>query len=404
MDEGGTGSLGGYGRVVLWLADQGLNTAQIAAALRISGTYVRQLEYRGRLLLHSTAVLPRQLLSDTGIWTPPSAELRQFLGIRPAEDDVEMTPRASRRLKDIRDELERRASHFWNGVRFERGIDAFTALLPEFGRPCQAGWIRLRARVHELRSETHLHSGRSLPALIDGLRAYHLYRVAFHEAHEKADRRSDLFQIGRMARLLSQVFLLRREADLAEFYLKLHLAAHDQLRLPARPEYHHQLGILAFQANHPDADRIARDELKQAGDRLAETVDHGQEPKRHEVRDIGERYLHLLDLNWERSRQFLKEQLQHYRDGDIHVGLNVMSSAACGLGVNDSQAETEALELLDKHQPDALGYLRLQTGFELLRVTPRLPQRIRPAWVRFALFENAFDSRDRFPRYNKSGG
>jgi hypothetical protein len=404
MDDGRASSLGGYGRTARWLTDQGLNTAQIADALRTSVTYVRQLEYRDSLRRHSTTVLPPELLRDTGIWTPPSVGLRQFLGIRPVEDDVEITPRASRRLKDIRDELERRASRFWSGVRFESGIGEFTALLPEFGRPSHAGWIRLRARVHELRSETHLHSGRSLPALIDGLRAYHLYRVAFNEAHEEAERRTDLLQIGRMARLLSQVFLLRREADLTEYYLGLHLAAHDRLRLPVRPEYHHQLGILAFQANQPEADRIARDELKRAGTRLAETVDYGRERERHEVRDIGERHLYLMDLNWERSREFLNEQLRHYPEGDIHVGLNVMTAAACGLGVNDSRAETEALDLLDRHQSDARGYLRLQTGFELLRVTPRLPQRVRPAWIRFALYENAFDARDRFPRYSKSGG
>jgi hypothetical protein len=401
MDPVAKPQLGGYGRATVWLREHGLNTRQIADLLETSMGHVRQLEFRGRRPRTSFQLLPLELLADTGIGTPPGKELRKFLGIRDDEDSVELTPRGKRLVDNIQEEIEAYAADFWSGVRYEAGIRRLRALLPRVGRPAQSRRVSQRARIHELCAETHLHSGKTVTALEEGLRAYHLCRTAFHES----DVPQDLEQIGRVARLLSQMFLLRREGHLARIYLELHRAAQERLGRPPRPEYHHQLAVLAFQACDPDADRIARSELRKAQRLLEETIDHGKAKQPHEVKDIGERHLPLLPpLNWEGSEELLRSQLRHYPAGDIHVGLNVATTAACGLSTDDNSIQQQALGLLDKYADSASGYLRLETNFTLLRLTPILPSRIRAAWARFALYENAYDDRDRFPRYRKSGG
>ena len=400
MDDVNKPKLGGYGRTVAWLLDHGLNTKQVADLFATSAEHVGQLQYRGRRFRSSFEMLPPELVVDSGIWTPPSKELRKFLRIRQEEDSVELTPRGERDINKLRADVETYASGFWSGVRFEGGIQQLRELLPRIGWPAHFMRIRQYALIHALCAETYLHSGTSITALEEGLRAYHLLRVAFHESGEEYD----LSQIGRLARLLSQMFLLRREGDLARQYLELHRAAQERLGLPPRPEYHHQLAILAFQEGGQDADRSTRSELKLAKQMLENTVDYGRARELHEVKDIGERHLPLLTLNWEASEELLRFQLQCYPAGDIHIGLNVATTAACGLSIDDRRVQQKALELLDAQQDSAQGYRRLETNFTLLRLTPRLPLRIRAAWARFALYENAYDDRSRFPHYKKSGG
>jgi hypothetical protein len=400
MDDVDKPKLGGYGRTTVWLRDHGLNTQQLADVFETSPTHIRQLEHRGRRLRSGFEMLPPELLLNSGIGTPPGNELRNFLGIREEEDSVELTPGGERNIEKLRADVETYASGFWSGVRFEAGIQKLRGLLPRIGWPANFMRIRQYARIHELCAETYLHSGSSVTALEEGLRAYHLYRVAFHESGEACD----LAQIGRIARLISQMFLLRREGNLTRQYLELHRAAQERLGLPPRPEYHNQLAVLAFQQGGPDADRNAMSELKLAKRGLETTIDYGEAKKLHEVKDIGERHLPLLTLNWEASEELLRYQLQNYPAGDIHMGLNVATTAACGLSVDDQTVQQRALDLLDERRDSALGYRRLETNFALLRLTPRLPLRIRAAWARFALYENAYDDRSRFPRYKKSGG
>jgi hypothetical protein len=314
---------------------------------------------------------------------------------------VEITPRVERALEQRQAEIDAYATEFWSGVRYEAGIAKLRALLPRIGYPAQFRHIRQCARVHELCAETYLHSGKSVDALEEGFRAYHLYRVAFHESDEACD----LAQISRLARLLSQMFLLRSEGNLARYYLELHRLAQEQIGEAPRPEYHRQLAVLAFAECHPDADQTVRSQLKAAKREMEKTVDYGQEKKPHEVKDIGERLLPLLPpLSWEASEELCRFQLCHYPVGDIHVGLNVATTAACGLSIEDAEVQQQALTLLDNYAETASGYRRLETNFALLRLTPRLPMRIRVPWVRFALYQNAYDDRDRFPRYNNSVG
>lgn len=400
MEERRQSELGGYGRTTVWLRQHGLNIQQIADLFDTSVGHVRQLEFRGRRSRDSSEIVSPLLLDDTGLTTPPTAELRRFLGIRAEEDSVAIAQRSKRSMEELDAKIESLGAQFWQGVRYEASIQQLRELLPEVGYPSQFRRIRQRARIHELCCETHLHAGNSPATLQEGLRAYHLYRVAFHESGELCD----ISQVGRVSRLLSQTFLLRRESGLVLHFLRLHRDAQERLGRPPRPEYHHQIASLAFQEDSMVEAEIVRKQCQLAMNKLAETVDYGKAKERYEVRDIGERYLPLVDpINWEASQELCHSQLQHYPSGDIHVGLNVAFTAACGLSTGDGEAEREALSLLDEHAGAAVGYRRLETNFALLRLTRRLPLRLRGPWARFALVENAYDHRERFPRYSNSG-
>jgi hypothetical protein len=394
-------TLGGYGRTVVWLRDHGLNTQQIARLFDTSAAHIRQLEFRAKRRSTSAELFPSTLLFDSGIWSAPKDDLRRLLGVRTGEDNVEPTPRASRRTRTLEIAIEGYATEFWEGVRYEAGIERLRALLPQVGYPSQFQRIRLCARIHELCSETYLHSGSSASALAEGLRAYQLFRVAYHESGDSYD----LSRVSRMSRLLSQIFLLRREPELTSRYLELHLAAQQRLKGAVRPEYHHQLAILAFCSGDPSADPYVRQHLRLSMQGLEQVASHGETRQLHEIRDIGERHLGLLTpINWEASLQLCREQLACYPSRDIHVGLNVATAAACALSTDYPVAHAQGLDLLDKHARAASGFRRLETNFMLLRLTPRLPERIRAQWTRFALYENSFDHRDRFPRYTKAAG
>ena len=282
------------------------------------------------------------------------------------EDGVLLCASGRTRIEHLERRVETFAAEFWRSVRFSKAAFGLRGLLEKIGYPGHARRIRLAARIHELICETNLHAGELTWSISSGLRAYQLYRVAFHEANDP----HDLAQVGRVARLLSQAHLLLRETARARVFLEIHAAAHQRLGLAPQPEYYHQLSTALFQTDDPGADRLCHEHLVKAMNGLAETVDIGVQRTSCEVMDIGLRQTNLLrPARWEKSEELMENLIRHYAPDDIHISLNVGWTAACGLSLDSPNAQQRALDFLRQYDAAAKGYLRQQATFDLLRLT-----------------------------------
>jgi hypothetical protein len=67
-------------------------------------------------------------------------------------------------------------------------------------------------------------------------------------------------------------------------------------------------------------------------------------------------------------------------------------TAACGLSTDSQAANILALELIEENQAKLERYGHQATISKLLPIALELPQRKRPMWIRFALYQNAYRS------------
>lgn len=358
----------------------------LAYLFETNAKHIYVLAHRGAQVAAKEVAYPflRVPLSlPSGFQDPVSPSLRQRLGVRLHEDSVVLDASEKRRLADLELRVESAAANFWPGVRYEQGLGRFKDFMQEIGYPARHERIRLWARLHQLLCETHVHSGRSSSAITEGLTSLHLYRVAQQESGWK----SDLALIGLCARLISQAYLLRREPKEALHYLKIHELACAAAGVKVRPEYHHQLGTVAFQLEDYEA---ARPHYEIAARELAETEDHGRPRREREVLDIGKRHLILLQpIDWGDATAFFAGMKKDWPAGDIHVSIGLNWTAACGFCTDSRSVQVQADELLHEHQDAAAGYGQQATAYRLLTLTTRLPARLRRKWARHVLYENA---------------
>jgi hypothetical protein len=101
----------------------------------------------------------------------------------------------------------------------------------------------------------------------------------------------------------------------------------------------------------------------------------------------------LGDIDWDGSLQLLDFMLKTLDPGDIQISMNVNWAAACGFSIDSPRANLSAIELLNRHRGASVGFGHQATVAWLLSLTPGLPKKIRPTWVRRALYENTFRDR-----------
>jgi hypothetical protein len=127
---------------------------------------------------------------------------------------------------------------------------------------------------------------------------------------------------------------------------------------------------------------------------LAETVEYGRLKEPYEILNIGTRQMNLVGkVNWDGALALLDYMEKTLAPGEIHISMNVNWAAACGFSTDSPTANQAACELLDRHRAASVGFGHQATVAWLLGITPALPAKIRPDWVRHALYENTFKDR-----------
>jgi hypothetical protein len=105
----------------------------------------------------------------------------------------------------------------------------------------------------------------------------------------------------------------------------------------------------------------------------------------------GKRHIALLSgMGWEQTQEVLSVVAHHYPGSSLQHVMVVNSAAACGFLTGSSRIISCAQELLEKNRAAASVYRHQFTLTDLLSITPDLPPGVRPAWIRRALYENAF--------------
>ena len=127
---------------------------------------------------------------------------------------------------------------------------------------------------------------------------------------------------------------------------------------------------------------------------LAETVEYGRNKEFYEVLNIGTRQMNLLGKpNWESAAELVNYMVTTLPPGDIHIPMNVNWAVACAFSIDSPKAHQDANELLSRYRAASAGFGHQATVAWLLSLTPELPEKIRAAWVRHALYENTFKNR-----------
>jgi len=381
----------GLASAVAWLRDHDVPSRRIAGSLGITETHARQLAFRGQWRLRPATAFPlleAPMMSPADPFGVVVNDLRESLKIRPSIESWTVTlDRAGlRRLDELEDRVEQLGSSFWSGVRHGTGVVRLRAVLEEIGRPAHYRRIRILARVRQLLAETYAHAGYSLSAIEQALNSLLLSRAAF----EKSGEFYDLEQFAKTALIVSQAHLLRYEPDRAAHYLDLHRAARIRIGCPLGGEYFRQRGAVAFQSG-PEADDEACRNFASAMAILAETVEYGRLKERYEVLNIGTRQMNLVGkVNCEGALELVDYMVKTLPPGEIHISMNVNWAAACGFSTDSPRQNQAASELLGHYRDASVGFGHQATVAWLLGVTPALPPRIRPLWVRRALYENTF--------------
>jgi len=384
----------GIASAVAWLRDHDVPAKRIAEILGITEVHARQLAFRGQWRIRRSrvpALLESQLRPPADPFGPVPDELRRILKVRPKIDSwtVRLNPNSRKRLNDLEEQVEQLGAAFWSGVRYGTGIHRFRDVLSEIGRPAHYRRIRVLARVRQLVAETYAHVGYSSSALEEALTSLLLSRSAYDESQDP----HDLEQFAKTTLIVSQTHLLRYEPQQAAYYLNLHRDARARISQPLGGEYFRQRGAVAFQSGR-DADEEARRNFQLAMATLAETVEYGRQKERYEVLNIGTRQMNLLGkVNWEGAIELHDYMIKTLSSGEIQISMNINWAAACGFSTDSPQANLAASELLDRYREASAGFGHQATVSWLLSLSLALPRKIRPDWVRRALYENTFKDR-----------
>ena len=380
-----------FDRSIHWLRKHDVPASDLANWFATNTNHIHLLSHRGSALSTKQVIIPflyNSARSPLEHPAPTDHHLRRLLGIRPQEDHVVLDSEEKRHLEAMEVMTEMAASRFWGGVRFEEGISKFEEILKQTRYPIQHRRIRLRARLRQLIAETHVHAGHSASAIWEGILSLHLYRIAYHEQPVNIRDKSDLENVGRSARLISQAYLLRHDPVNAKRFLDVHAAVCAALNKEMRPEYYGQMATVAEQEGNQD--EAARTFYSQAEAALKCVADYGKFKEQHEIWDIGRRRSNLLEpVNWDGSQEMLQVALEKYPIGDIHRAINVNWTAACGFCTDSAKAHCRAIEILSEHPLLSDGFGREATVYRLLRLAENLPAKLRGQWARSVLYENA---------------
>ena len=380
-----------FDRAIYWLRGRGVPASDIGNWFVTNANHVHQLSRRGSMAAEKEIVARYLCDPDRSPLVypiPTDSHLRRTVRIRPHEDSVVLDAGEKRRLEAMEARTEAAAAEFWAGVRFEQGIKRFEEILAQTRHPAHHRRIRLRARLRQLIAETHVHAGRSASAIREGIKSFHLYRIAAHELPADSKDKSDLENVGRSARLISQAYLLRHDPAGAKRFLDVHAEVSQSLGKNVRPEYYHQMATVALQQENQDD--AARTLYGQAEAAIKRVADFGEAKQQHEIWDIGRRHLNLLaPVDWDGSQELLRYALEKYPTGDIHHAINVNWTAACGFCTDSPTAHANAVAILRKYPLLADGFGHEATSYRLLRLAANLPLNLRGKWARFVLYENA---------------
>jgi len=358
-----------------WLHACGISVARLAGLFGTNANHIRQLLYRARharFRLYAPGSDLRALLARS------ADGLRPHLKIRPEEDSVVLSEARESRILDLEAQVDAIAL---DSQSFSDGITRLKRLLPYIGYPGEVRWLRLLALVHQQMAWFFGHRGFSTSAFGEAKISMNLSQVAYAEWRDPIDLR----RLTETCLIASNSCLLIGDAPSARKYLRIAQDASEAIADPPGSEHYRQLGVAYYQLHE---DELARKCFERAP--IAMEAKSEAENQAH-LQMTGKRHLALLGrLGWEQTQEVVSAVVHDYPGGSLQHAMVVNSAAACGFLTGSPELILQSQELLEKNRVPAFMYRHQFTRTALLSLTPDLPAKVRPDWIRRALYENAF--------------
>jgi hypothetical protein len=152
-------------------------------------------------------------------------------------------------------------------------------------------------------------------------------------------------------------------------------------------EYYRQYGVALFQKGEYEAARSHFDKAPVAMRMLGEAQNEAH------VLMAGTMQTNLLKpFQWDKALEVLEATRHDFGTHTLEFSVSAHWAAACGLATDSSAAQHRARELLEPSSNVAIRFGHQATIRKLLSITPELDlyPALRYAWIRRALYENAF--------------
>ena len=369
-----------FGLAFAWLLDKDVPSTRLASLFGTTPANVRVIAFRTR---HSA---PEASPEDSALGCQPPPELAEELGVRTAPDEVVDTPLRARRLEQLRNEIDSAVIRYSSQYRFLGGVACLRGLAPWVGYAGDSRRIALAALLHQQIAWFLVHSGRCGSAAREATLARKLWRRAFHES-----RNREYGEYFIQAALIgSQAFLLARRPQEAWKTLEIARDAAESIRAPLGSDHFRQRGVALFQLREDDRAVGQFERSTVAMEKLNEAKNPAQ------LLMTGTRHTNLLgSVKCDRAQEILHIARHAFGDSSLEASMCMHWSAACGLFTDSPSQIQQAVALLDAHPNPAPQFGHQATIRKLLAVTPELglDARLRQAWVRRSLYENAFRNR-----------
>lgn len=371
--------LSNFGEPLAWLLGKEVPASRLAGIFGTTAENIRVIAFRAR------QAHPFDSPKTPTLDAKPSEDLANRLGIRD-HDYVIRTPARQRSLEWLRNQFEEITRRGTTDYQFLSGIETLRGLLPYIGRAGDARRIALSALLHQQTAWFLVHTGQCASATEQAAIARELWRCAYHESESK-EYAAGFIQ---SALIGSNASLLQRRPHDALAILDVAKDAAEAIGARLGSEPFRQRGVALFQLRE---DGRAGPYFERASEAM-EKFDEAQRPE--QLLMTGVRHTNLLGTpNFDSAQQLVCTARRSFGEQSLEAAMALHWAAGCGLSTDSESAMRQALDLMEAAAQPAPQFGHQFTIRKLLAITPALglDVRLRPAWVRRALYENAFSHR-----------
>src|SRR5665213_3351589 len=143
-----------FGPSLAWLLSRDVPAARLARLFQTTSENIRVIAFRTR---HDTPTWGSDVVSLTSTVT---AELTEAVGARTGPDEVVPTPANTKKLEQLRNDIEQTVQVYAEQYAFLRGATALRGILPKIGYVGDTRRIALSALLHQQIAWFLTHSGR----------------------------------------------------------------------------------------------------------------------------------------------------------------------------------------------------------------------------------------------------
>lgn len=374
-----------FSRAVTWLREHKVPPKRVAEILDTNANHVGVLKLRGS---QSQIRFPAPPDSLADLLSRPSQPFRDLFGIRQYPAIEPPVKRQGRKLAELEAEIEESFTAAATAGKFVDGALRLESLRREFGNLGSTEAIRMLARFYHHQSWLLGHSGFSALAYQGARNVIDMRQIAYEARGPKDSGKDDLRAIAESSLVASNACLISGDWQTSLKLLHLAKQAYEGQGVEPGSEYNRQLGVAYLQSE--GADELA---TKCFGKAVEAMQEQNEAQNNAQLLMTGQRQASLIRKDWDKAQVVLAAVEQAYPPESLQRTMALHWAAACGLVLDDGRENRAAQDMLEKHREISAQFGHQLTINALLAITLDLEAKLRPAWVRKALYSSVFDRR-----------